>query len=506
MSDDNDQESIASEGEEVAVGAEAVEKGTLRVEPCSAAVLEAVLARSGVGLGVAGRAGAAPWELPAAALRVWLARALAAVHPACLALWRAYHAARTEYVAAATAVARAEHAWAAPEHAAARRALERAVAHAARLETSVANLERYVAAGCPASSAEKKNKKTTGKEEGKEEMPNRKEVNVEALVRALGEKQAALAAARAERDALLAAAPRAYVALQEATAALDGVCAARGIREAEARVRALNRSVARQSRHNGTGMEAAAAASWRTALGLGGGGSPEAGARLHALRNVTLGTRAMEFDVVVVRDNGAGVPVTCVAIVEVKYNANDVGASFHHHQRSIAWLCGRRDAYDPARFVSPRFPTGHFDRPTTQRFGAHTVVFAPESFAHFAVDPASGCCLEPLYFAVHMDDAFCCAGCASSITSRLAATATTPPSVRALERYHGEAVQDYNFDAPDATPDATVAVIADFLAAASAADECNRTTTADVFRHYLRAGLANHIIRYVPQSPPMTNQ
>lgn len=502
MSEENDFNFNDIKGDE-AVGAEAVTSGVLRVEPCSAAVLETVLAQSGVGLGVAGPAGAAPWQLPEADFRVWLARALANVHPACLALWRTYRAARAEYWAAATAVARAQARWAAPEHAAARRALERAVQYAERLEHSVGNLERYVAAGCPAASETKKEKD--------KEKHKHKEVNVEALVRSLAEKQAALGAARAERDALLAGAPRAYAELRAAEAALDAVCVARGIRAAEAAVGALNRSVARQSRHNGTGMEAAAAASWRTALrlegcGCGCGGEEEVVGRLHALRNVTLGTRAMEFDVVVVRDNGAGVPVTCVAIVEVKYNANDVGASFHHHQRSIAWLCGRRAAYDPARFVSPRFPTGHFDRPTSQKFGAHTVVFAPESFAHFAVDPASGCFLAPLHFAVHMDDAFRLAGCSSSVLSRLAATATTPPSVRALGRYHGEAVADYNFDAPDATPAATVGAIAEFLAAASDADPCNSTTTADVFRHYIRAGLADHIIRYVSQSQPMTNK
>ena len=59
MSEENDFNFNDIKGDE-AVGAEAVTSGVLRVEPCSAAVLEAVLAQSGVGLGVAGPAGAAP--------------------------------------------------------------------------------------------------------------------------------------------------------------------------------------------------------------------------------------------------------------------------------------------------------------------------------------------------------------------------------------------------------------------------------------------------------------
>ena len=496
-------------GSNNAIGAEAIKSGALRLEPFSAEGLEAFLERSGVGLGVEGPEGKKPWELPSASFRVWLARALVGLHPANLALWRAYRNARAEYWAAATAVARAQQCWDAPEHASARRALERAVQSTARLEHTVDNLAQYVAAGCPP---------RVPQSEAKKKDKDKKEVNVEALVQSLAAKQATLSTAREERDALLAAAPPAYAELQAAQAALEAVCAANGITAAEEGVRALNSNIARQSHRNGAGMEAAVAASWRDALRLPGVESEDekegedqnqeqdCKGRLFALQNVTLGTRAMEFDVVIVRDNGAGEPVTCVAVVEVKYNANDVGASFAHHQRSLAWLCGCRDAYDPARYTSPRFPTGHFDRPAVHRAGPRDVVFAPASFAHWARDPASGHFLAGLYFAVHMDPAFRCAGCPSSLISRLAATATTPPSVRAIDRYSGEAVADYNFDDPAATPEPTVRAIAEFLAAASDADDSCAVSTADVFRLYLRAGLADHIIRYFPQSPPMTNK
>jgi hypothetical protein len=58
-----------------------------------------------------------------------------------------------------------------------------------------------------------------------------------------------------------------------------------------------------------------------------------------------------------------GTPVEVLAVCEVKRNADDCGDAFAGYQPSLRWLCGLRDEYDPAIYVTKSFPSGHFDRP-----------------------------------------------------------------------------------------------------------------------------------------------
>ena len=446
--------------------------------------------RSGTGLGVGTDPALAPWKLPEAQFRRWLVGALAPLREENLALWRAYFGVRDAYLETAMRVVRAQQEWDKPQHAAVRRELERAQNYRDRLAKSVANLEKYVAMGCPMKPNKKKDK------EAKKEKDS--EQSVEKMRQACAEKAVALEKAEEHLKALLEAAPEVYVELQQAKQALERFCVEHGISEAEQAVKRINAEAAKHSHSNGALMENAAAESWRTVLALPPGFYP-ADERLVALRNVTLGTRAMEFDVVVVRDNGEGLPVTVVAIVEVKYNPNDVGASFQHHQRSIAWLCGQRDAYNPAKFTTATYPSGHFDRPVSQVFGGRRFLFAPSSFEHFVRDDETQYYLENLYFAVRTEPDFVCAGCPSGVQACLCATLTTPPSVSTLLRNGPVPVQDYNHDEPSATPPEVIARIADFLKRISTPeDAAPAPKTTDVFQLYIHAGLANHIIQYTP--------
>ena len=68
-----------------------------------------------------------------------------------------------------------------------------------------------------------------------------------------------------------------------------------------------------------------------------------------------------------------------VGIVEAKSNPNDIGVSFAHFQRTIAWLSGATADYDPADYRTKAHPTGHFVR-GEHRQGGVRYVFTPNSF------------------------------------------------------------------------------------------------------------------------------
>eukprot|EP01043_Picozoa_sp_COSAG02_P056896 COSAG02_NODE_6819_length_3343_cov_1.865906_1_plen_580_part_00 len=78
-------------------------------------------------------------------------------------------------------------------------------------------------------------------------------------------------------------------------------------------------------------------------------------------------------------DDNAVVEALVVGIVEAKSNPNDIGVSFAHFQRTIAWLSGATADYDPAGYRTKAHPTGHFVR-GEHRQGGVRYVFTPNSF------------------------------------------------------------------------------------------------------------------------------
>ena len=80
-------------------------------------------------------------------------------------------------------------------------------------------------------------------------------------------------------------------------------------------------------------------------------------------RGVTLGAAGTELDQVIVRlPSRAERPVEVLAVVEVKRNLNDLAHGFRRRQDDLAWLTGHTANYDPRRYRTRQFPTGHFDK------------------------------------------------------------------------------------------------------------------------------------------------
>ena len=50
------------------------------------------------------------------------------------------------------------------------------------------------------------------------------------------------------------------------------------------------------------------------------------------------------------------------------------------YQKSLAWLAGLRDLYDPSNWVTKAYPTGHFERPFLQDYNGESLIFTKESF------------------------------------------------------------------------------------------------------------------------------
>jgi hypothetical protein len=62
--------------------------------------------------------------------------------------------------------------------------------------------------------------------------------------------------------------------------------------------------------------------------------------------------------------------VEVLAVCEVKRNADDCGDAFASYQPSMRWLCGLREEYDPALYVTKAFPNGHFEAPHLHQYYA----------------------------------------------------------------------------------------------------------------------------------------
>jgi hypothetical protein len=73
--------------------------------------------------------------------------------------------------------------------------------------------------------------------------------------------------------------------------------------------------------------------------------------------------------------------VLVLGVVEVKRNADDIGAAFVSLQKSVAWLAGLKELYDPATWVTKAYPRGHFERPFLQDFHGESLIFTAASFA-----------------------------------------------------------------------------------------------------------------------------
>ncbi|HLL82500.1 MAG TPA: hypothetical protein VK420_07600, partial [Longimicrobium sp.] len=164
-----------------------------------------------------------------------------------------------------------------------------------------------------------------------------------------------------------------------------------GVGAEEARLDEMMRAQGRRSGRAGGGFEAAALRAVRDHL------LPELGdGPLTVLTGITLGTPRTELDQVVVRGSGGASPVEVLAVVEAKRNPNDVAHGFTRRQADLAWLCRDRTAYDPARHVTRRFPTGHFDRAVEHEQDGVRFVFDPTSFRRYR--PENGHVLAGLYF------------------------------------------------------------------------------------------------------------
>ena len=187
------------------------------------------------------------------------------------------------------------------------------------------------------------------------------------------------AALEAERDERIAASPLRAL-LMRLDAELQRVRRQSGLGAEEARLDELTRTQGRRSGRAGGGFEAAALRAVGEHL------VPELGeGPLAVLTGVTLGTARTELDQVVVRGSGDS-PVEVLAVVEAKRNPNDVAHGFTRRQEDLAWLSGRRDAYDPTRHVTRNFPTGHFDRAAEHGQDGRRFLFEPTSFRHLHLD------------------------------------------------------------------------------------------------------------------------
>jgi hypothetical protein len=185
------------------------------------------------------------------------------------------------------------------------------------------------------------------------------------------------AALQAERDERMAASPE-RARLVRLDAELERLRHESGVGVEEARLDELMRAQGRSSGRAGGGFEAAALRAVREHLLPELGGGP-----LTVLTGVRLGTAGTELDQVVVRPSGGGSPVQVLAVVEAKRNPNDVAHGFTRRQADLAWLSADRAAYDAARHVTRRFPTGHFDRAVEHEQDGVRFAFDPTSFRRF---------------------------------------------------------------------------------------------------------------------------
>ncbi len=217
-----------------------------------------------------------------------------------------------------------------------------------------------------------------------------KREHFQARQQALLQEQADLIQSSPERQTLLQAAEE-----------LTRCRAAIGLDREEALLATLLKQQGRRSGHSGGTFEQLARTVTRSHIlpELKTGSRRGSADPLRVLQGVTLGAARTEFDLLVVRTpRVGGQAVEVLAVVEAKRNINDLAHGFRQRQENLAWLTGGRDLYDPHRYRTGYFRTGHFDRPVPHDEGDATFLFDRDSFRHFHRDGRSGLYLERLYF------------------------------------------------------------------------------------------------------------
>jgi len=200
---------------------------------------------------------------------------------------------------------------------------------------------------------------------------------------------------RAEYEILLSLSPERQ-ALLAVEAELNQAFADSGLALAQARLAELQRQQGRYGGRAGRDFERDALAFTRRAL------LPELlrrcarAPRARVLTGVTLGAADTELDQLVVWVRPRR-PVEVLALVEAKRNINDLARGFEQRQRNLAWLSGDRSGYDPRRFRTQWFLSGHFDREAVHEEAGERFLFAPSSFRRFRRDPVSGHFLGRFY-------------------------------------------------------------------------------------------------------------
>jgi hypothetical protein len=121
--------------------------------------------------------------------------------------------------------------------------------------------------------------------------------------------------------------------------------------------------------------------------------------QLRVLHGVTLGAARIEFDQLVIRHpHCVQKPVEVLAAVEVKRNINDLAHGFHLRQENLAWLTGHSDRYDPKKYRTAYFRSGHFDREALHWDGGESFRFGLQSFRRFRRDATTKHFLDRMYF------------------------------------------------------------------------------------------------------------
>ena len=229
--------------------------------------------------------------------------------------------------------------------------------------------------------------------------------------------------------------------LDEAEAALAAFRDAIGLTAEVLRLHALQRQRGRRSDASGKSFEHSAEAAVRACVLPQVHPADECevvGRSPVVLRNVTLGAAGVEIDFLIVIDRGEHEPVDVLAMVEAKRNINDLVGGFAARQTDLTWLTGDAERYDPSRYRTHRFPTGHFDRPTWHEQDGRRFALDRSSFARFVRDAETERFLSRLYFVTRPRPLL---GVTSLELARILHWAATDPAFRAddatsLRRFH----------------------------------------------------------------------
>jgi hypothetical protein len=204
-------------------------------------------------------------------------------------------------------------------------------------------------------------------------------------------------ALRRERAALVGASPERRRLVRLARK-LQRLRAAIGLEREEAVLAQLLLRQGRRSHQSGHSFEQVALALTRDRIVPELVRDGEEHRRLRVLQRVRLGAACVEFDQLVIRLSRRGDgPVDVLAAVEVKRNPNDLAHGFCHRQEDLAWLTNEVGRYDPARYRTGYYRSGHFDRPAAHDEGGETFRFDAGSFHRFRPDLANGQRLDRVY-------------------------------------------------------------------------------------------------------------